>query len=90
MSKPVLGEARQQSLKMLYNTDSWNNWPVLPVKRRQEGKMPECGTVLDSVPNEVYRNSVFLVTMFEQITGETPRMDYLNFEEMLDDGWEVD
>ena len=89
MSTPVTGEARVESLKLLNDPDEWPQWPALPMKRRgEDGKMPESGVVLEALGVEL--TSVFLENMFNGISKDTPRQDYLNFEEMLDDGWEVD
>ena len=81
-------ETREKDLAMLRDSDSWNNWPVLPVVNRdREHTWPDAGVVYADGSARVH-----LVNMWN-MKAEWPdhkSEKFVDFEAMLDAGWEVD
>ena len=79
-------------LNMINNVDLWSAYPVLPLVRRLQNQPLECGFIVASSDPIIYKGNIF--GLKNGLLGpqllEFESVKYPSFEEILDDGWEVD
>lgn len=84
---------RVEDLAMLKKPAQWPMWPMLPLKRRSKiiGELPDSGVLLD-LRNaiRVYLENIYSLKTSDKTIAETPFKEYTSFDELLDDGWEID
>ena len=71
----------------------WPLWPVLPVKQRDGMKQPRLGVMREAAFG--VKPVVYLTNLYELGTGlvdfnKIEKIEYLDFEGLVDDGWVVD
>lgn len=79
----------KDEMDMMKNPSEWPRWPVLPVKRRHSNGAVQVGLMLeveDGVHPTVYQCSMFQLRDLKN----AEKIEYLDFEGLLDDGWVVD
>lgn len=77
-------ETKESTAHFIRDVANWPLWPRLPVKRRHEG-LYQVGVVLAGSLSTVY-----LASVYDALSYETPCKKYQSIEKMLDDGWIVD
>ena len=84
-----LTEEQQRDIDMMRDPDRWPQWPVLPVKRTDLTKDParEVGIIGDGGGPTIHLRNLFASST--QIK-DAKRMEYLDFTELVQDGWGVD
>jgi len=79
----------QRCMSDMGRPDLWPQWPYLPLKRYPEDNTaPQFGYLLDVGGPE--RFCIFLGNMFAAKPATDIRQTYTSFQEIVDDGWEVD
>ena len=87
---------KQQTLKFIRTPDDWPAWPVLPMRKYSKGeaagRFPEVGFIWadDEAPCVRLGNLYELANQKQLNVIDVPTKSYSSFEEMLEDGWEVD
>ena len=76
---------------MMLDPARWPCWPFLPIKNPKvmDGSFPKIGCMFDS-PNKEVRTTVYLTSIYEQITREIKKEVYKSVDEILEAGWLVD
>jgi len=84
-------EKKPDHASMIRSPENWPRWPVLPVKRPAEFGW-QIGTIVanEKVYNRQGPIKIFLASMFEDVTTDTPHREYANAEAAVKDGWIVD
>lgn len=78
---------RHDHITMMRSPEDWPVLTALPLKRRVANRN-ELGIYLGPGPDGT--QTVYLCSMFETITEETPRETYASHDEVVDAGWKVD
>ncbi len=100
--KPViLTPAQIEDAKFIGTTMKWPAWPLLPLKRANEGDR-QCGLIVDAGRDPAHLSVVYLTNLFDP-TGRTgnlrtdfvenaaiTKLTYPSVADMLADGWQVD
>lgn len=87
---------RKEDLDMMKNPDTWWRWPILPMKKiEKEEDRPKLGFMLATGRPIVYTRNMYDlkdigVKTVKEIMEKAPNKEYTGFEEILDDGWQVD
>jgi len=71
-------------LNFILNEDNWPCWPMLPIKRRRPGNIPECGVLISGSGPTVYLTNLFT------FNDNCETVAYDSFQAMIDDNWEID
>lgn len=91
----MLNEQQRQDLEFISNPDSWPNIAILPIVNRKKpvGMFPKSGFLVEGEGSKIYLKNMFdinrLIPLWEQLIGVDVD-EYKTYEEMLEDGWEVD
>ena len=78
--------AEQATARMFQDEDSWPNWPVLPIKKRDSTRPEDCG-LLFTGGNVVYLKNLFDPT---PIDDSTPKLEFADRDAIITAGWIVD
>lgn len=81
----------KESLAFMQQPAVWPLWPVLPVKQRDGMKQPRLGIMREAafgVKPVVYLTNLF--DMQGKQWDDFEKIEYLDFEAIIDDGWVVD
>jgi len=77
-------------VEMMKNPDWWPAYPVLPLKRGHLGSKLEVGFMVDEKGFEytVFKGSIFEIR--DNFDTSASKTQYNSYEEIVQDGWEVD
>jgi hypothetical protein len=78
-----------ESIRMMDDPDNWPQWPLLPLKRYAVGSNDmETGYMIHVSGED--RTTVFQGNIFMAQPDTDPAIKYDGFQEIVNDGWEVD
>ena len=80
---------RAIEIEQIHAIDNWPNWPLLPMKKWEDGKL-EVGLLLDGllpVRPIIYKANLYAQPS-EVLAAET--IEFPSWEALLDAGWRVD
>lgn len=81
---------KQDQRKIEQESDSWEAWPYLPMKKRDEaGEVIQVGIVHAGRKNSLYLTSIVEMTG-DHALDTYPVVHFANVAAMLADGWEID
>lgn len=83
----------QEGVKGMQIPDSWPNYPLLPVKKYNEGSTGldamECGVLVAGKGPTVFLANMWSLTSMSDLEGVKTKA-YPSFEALQEDGWIVD
>ncbi len=81
--------ATEADREFIQNPNAWPNWPILPMKRANEGEpgaFPICGFIRLGVNTTIHLGSIH-----DNIdSNQVEKKEYSSLDELFDDGWVVD
>jgi hypothetical protein len=97
-ASPVRDKLIERNLLFISTPSLWPAWPFLPLVRRKDDTLEECGVLYDCWTKgrrPGYRATVFFTNIFELPTGEDellalPRETFDTPDEVVAAGWRVD
>lgn len=92
---PRTEKEKAEDLKLMKDPLLWHRWPILPVKKVENGERPKFGFLLAIGKPIVYLKNMydlqeFGVTTVKEIMEKVESKEYPSFEGIVDDGWIVD